>query len=152
MDSVDARLIDLLQPGIPITERPFCDVAEQLGIAEQDVVDRTRRLLAEGVLTRFGPLFNADALGGGYSLCALAVPTADFERVTAQVNAHDEVAHNYEREHALNMWFVIAAEHPWQIQQVIDRIETETGFEVYNFPKQREYCVELQLAAERPRG
>ena len=50
------------------------------------------------------------------------------------VNAHHEVAHNYERTHRLNMWFVLACETEEGIAQVADRIEAETGLTVLRFP------------------
>ena len=63
-------------------------------------------------LTRFGPMFQVERMGGAFVLAALAVPEADYERVAELVNALPEVAHNYRREHALNMWFVLATETP----------------------------------------
>ena len=75
------------------------------------------------------------------------MPEADYERVAEQVNALPEVAHNYRREHALNMWFVLATETPEGIQATIERIEHSTGLKVYAFPKLKEYFVEMRLAA-----
>ncbi|HEV2431596.1 MAG TPA: Lrp/AsnC family transcriptional regulator, partial [Burkholderiales bacterium] len=98
-------------------------------------------------LTRFGPLYDAERLGGAFSLCAMSVPPADFERVAALVNAHAEVAHNYERAHRLNMWFVLATEDAAQIPGIISRIEKETGRPVLNLPREEEYFVELRLTA-----
>ena len=69
------------------------------------------------------------------------------ERVAEQVNALPEVAHNYRREHAFNMWFVLATETPADIAAAIDRIERATGLKVYAFPKLKEYFVEMKLAA-----
>jgi DNA-binding Lrp family transcriptional regulator len=148
LEPQDARIVDRLQDGLPIAERPFAAAAADLGIEERVLIERLGAMLADGVLTRFGPLFNADALGGAYSLCALAVPEQDFERVAALVNAHPEVAHNYARAHHLNMWFVIATEHPGRIPEVIDAIERETGLGVLDLPKEAEYHVGLYLAAQ----
>ncbi len=75
------------------------------------------------------------------------MPAQDFERVAALVNAHPEVAHNYERQHALNMWFVIASERPEQIEAVIAAIEAETGQRVYAMPKEHEFFVEARFEA-----
>jgi len=61
------------------------------------------------------------------------------------VNSLPEVAHNYRREHALNMWFVVAAETPAKTQAALDRIERLTDLPVFAFPKEREYFVELKL-------
>ena len=62
-------------------------------------------------------------LGGDVCLAAIAVPQERFDNVAEQVNAHPEIAHNYERNHALNMWFVVSAEDPRRIAQVIAEIE-----------------------------
>jgi len=147
MDDIDRRIINALQDGLPLRDRPFAPLARSLGISEQALVDRIDALLADGYLSRFGPLFNADRLGGALSLCALDAPAEKFDAIAALVNAHPEVAHNYERDHALNMWFVLATERPEQISTVTREIELETGCDVYQFPKLEEYFVGLKLEA-----
>lgn len=145
MDDLDRAIVNRLQGGLPISERPFAEAAARLGIDEQELISRIGRLLKEGALTRCGPLYNADRMGGAFSLAAMSVRPEDFERVAAAVNALPEVAHNYQREHALNLWFVLATETPEGIERAISRIEAETGYAVRNLPKLREYFVELKF-------
>ena len=145
IDLESAQLIDHLQRALPLTERPFADVARELRMGEAQVIERLDRLLSDGVLTRIGPLFHIERAGGQFILAALQVPDERYAEVTALVNALPEVAHNYRREHALNMWFVVAAESPAQATQVLQRIESATGLKVHAFPKEREYRVELRL-------
>ena len=145
IDLDDARLIDRLQLDLPLTERPFADVAAELRMAEAPLIERLGQMLAAGVLTRFGPLFHIERAGGRFILAALQVPEADFDRVAAQVNALPEVAHNYRRDHALNMWFVVAAETPESAWAACDQVEAMTGLPVHAFPKEREYFVGLYL-------
>jgi DNA-binding Lrp family transcriptional regulator len=147
MDNTDRRIINELQDGLPLRDHPFLQLATSLEISEQAVVDRIANLLADGYLSRFGPLYNADRLGGALSLCAIDAPQDAFDEIAALVNAHPEVAHNYEREHELNMWFVLATEHPQRISEVAMEIESETGCEVYQFPKLEEFFVGLKLEA-----
>ena len=147
MDSIDRQLVNALQQCIEVCERPYLDIARELGIGEDEVVQRIGNLLGQRVLSRFGPMYNADRMGGAFTLAALSVPPEDFERVAGLVNAHAEVAHNYERDHALNMWFVAAAERPEQIRAVIAEIERETGHRVLDLPKLDEYYVGLRLSA-----
>ncbi|MFY9314056.1 MAG: AsnC family transcriptional regulator [Burkholderiales bacterium] len=147
MDDLDRRIVTALQRGIPVVPRPFAAAARDLGIEEAALIGRLQQLLGQGALTRFGPLYNADRLGGAFTLCAMSVSEADFERVCALVNAHPEVAHNYEREHRLNMWFVLASADGAQLAAVRRRIEAETGYPVLDLPKQEEYFVGLELAA-----
>lgn len=153
IDAVDARLIDRLHGDFPLDERPFSAVAAELGLSEDEVIDRLREMLARGVLTRFGPLFQIERAGGRFVLAAMQVPPQRFDEVAALVNALPEVAHNYRRDHAFNMWFVVAAESQQAVDAAIARIEAETRLPVLAFPKEREYFVELRLPAQgRPRA
>lgn len=146
MDEIDRVLVNRLQGGIPVVERPFAAAAAELGIAEAEVCGRLQRLLDEGVLSRFGPMIDAAALGGAFTLAAMSVPPHDFERVAAIVNARPEVAHNYRREHAFNMWFVVATERPESIRAVLAQIEADSGYRVLDLPKRREHFIGLRLA------
>lgn len=145
MDSLDRRVINQLQGGFPICERPFREAAQQLGTTESELITRLRCMLDDGLLTRFGPLFNAEQLGGALSLCAMQVPPERFDSVAAQVNAFPQVAHNYQRDHAMNMWFVLATESAEELERTIRDIERETGLEVFNLPKQEEFYVGLHF-------
>ncbi len=147
LDDRDRAVIDRLQEGLPLCERPFAAVGDELGLTEAEVIERVERLRAAGVLSRFGPMFNAEAMGGGLTLAAMAVPEADFQRIAAIVNDFPEVAHNYRREHALNMWFVVAADSPARIAAVLDGIRERTGLPVHNMPKLREFHLDLRLPA-----
>lgn len=147
MDECDRAIVNRLQHGFPLEPAPFKAVAAALGISEQALIMRVERLLDAGVLTRFGPLYQIERIGGRFTLAAMSVPARDFERVAAIVNAFPEVAHNYERDHELNMWFVLATEDDRSIAAVVASIERESGYRVLLFPKEREYFVQLMLAA-----
>ena len=147
MDEIDKRIINALQDGFPICAAPYRQVAAQLGLSEQELIARLKTLLDNGSLTRFGPLYNAEQMGGALTLAAVKAPIERFDEVTEIINAFPEVAHNYARNHELNMWFVIATETPEQIQQTIAAIERQTGLSVYNMPKNKEYFVNLKLEA-----
>ena len=147
MDELERAIVNRLQGGFPLSERPFADAARELGTDEAKLIAKLKAMLEAGALTRFGPMYDAERLGGAFTLCAMSVPAADFERVAALVNAHPEVAHNYERAHRYNMWFVIAAASRAQIAPLIAAIEAETGYPVLNLPREQEYFIELRLVA-----
>ncbi|MCA1978717.1 MAG: AsnC family transcriptional regulator [Thiobacillus sp.] len=147
LDALDRAIINALHGGFPLCDSPYAAVAAALGIGEAELIRRLERLLETRVLTRFGPLYNADRMGGANVLAAMRVPDADFERVADIVNAQPEIAHNYRREHALNLWFVGAADTPDKVEAAFRRIEAATGQPVYRFPKEREFFVELRLTA-----
>jgi len=145
MDELDRAIVDRLQTGFPVSERPFREAAGSLGTTEDDLIARIDRLLHEGTLTRFGPLFQVERMGGALTLVAMSVPAELFDDTAAAVNAFPQVAHNYAREHPLNMWFVVATETLEAAEETLRRIEARTGIPVFAFPKEREYFVGLQL-------
>lgn len=147
MDATDRNIINSLQGGFPVSERPYLEVAEAIGIGEDELIARLKRLLDDKTLTRFGPMYQIERMGGAFSLAAMRVPEADFERVAEIVNAMPEVAHNYQRQHPLNMWFVLATETPEGIASAIAKIEAATGCRVVNVPKEREYFVGARFQA-----
>jgi DNA-binding Lrp family transcriptional regulator len=144
-DPTERTIINGLQGGFPLTHTPFRDAGRELGLSEGELIDGIRHLLESRRLSRFGPLWNAEGLGGGVCLCAMAVPRERFDEVAQLVNAYPEVAHNYERDHALNMWFVISSERPERISEVIELISMRTGLTVYPMPKAREFFVGFRM-------
>lgn len=145
MDALDRSIINTLQEGFPLCERPYAEVASQLGTSEDILIERLQGLLDGGQLSRFGPLYHAERMGGALTLAAMRVSKEDYDMVCEKVNSHPEVAHNYERDHALNMWFVLATETPDRIDEIITEIEARTGYRVYNMPKQREFFIGLRF-------
>ncbi len=147
MDATDRVILNRMQDDLPLTAYPFASVAQELGIPEDELLTRLARMKEQRIITRFGPFFDAAAMGGAFCLCAMAVPEDEFETVLTKVNAHAEVAHNYERTHRLNMWFVLATETPEGIEAAADAIERETGIEVLRFPKLQEFFIGFRVAA-----
>ncbi|MGR9044107.1 MAG: AsnC family transcriptional regulator [Gammaproteobacteria bacterium] len=147
MDETDRKIINSLQHGFPICTAPYRTVAEGLGLSETELIARLKALLDNGTLTRFGPLFHAEQMGGALTLAAVKAPEERFDEIADIINAFPEVAHNYAREHALNLWFVVATETPEQLESTLVAIERQTGLKVYNMPKKHEYFVNLRLEA-----
>ncbi|QXI26063.1 Lrp/AsnC family transcriptional regulator [Pseudomonas vanderleydeniana] len=145
MDELDRRLINRLQRGLPLVRQPWQALAEELGSHRAELLERVQALLDNGTLSRFGPMFDIEQLGGAFTLAALAVPEERFDTVAEQLHALPAVAHNYRREHAWNMWFVLACPTPQAITETLQRIESLTGLTPLNLPKEHTYHVGLYL-------
>ncbi len=144
-DEIDRQIINTLQGNFPLCSHPYAEAAAAIGITENELLQRLQKLLDNRVLTRFGPMFQIERMGGAFVLAAMQVPEEIYEKITGIVNSFTEVAHNYRREHVLNMWFVLATGTPQEISTTIARIESATGLPVFPFPKEREYFVEMKL-------
>ena len=147
LDAIDRALINDYQGGFPLSAEPFAEVGASLGIDAEEALARVTRLLEDGTLSRFGPMYHAEKMGGGFTLAALEVPEDDYERIAEIVNGFDEVAHNYARDHDFNMWFVLATETPEGVAETISKIEAATGLVVHNMPKKEEFFIGLRFEA-----
>lgn len=114
-------------------------------IEEQQLLAKVSEFIEQGVLTRVGPFFNMDKSTGYVTLVAMIVPESQFEEVASIVNSYEEVAHNYRRVHQFNMWFVLAAKSPESANELLAQIEKRTQLKVYNFPKEKEFALDLFL-------
>jgi len=147
MDDLDRRLINRLQLGLPLVRHPWRVLAAELESSSTELLERLHALLADGVLTRFGPMFDIERLGGAFTLAALEVPEERFDEVAEQLHDLPEVAHNYRREHAWNMWFVLACATEHDLTETLNHIETLTGLPLLNLPKEETYHVGLYFPA-----
>ncbi|MFA9417025.1 Lrp/AsnC family transcriptional regulator [Natrinema sp. HArc-T2] len=152
----ERAVVNAFQGGFPVVERPFEPAAAAMrengiDIDAAGLLETIRDLDDRGVLSRFGPLVNAQEIGGAATLVAMHAPEDHFDEVVEAVNAHREVAHNYEREHPhLNVWFVVSVADEDRVEEVLAEIEAETGQETYNLPKQREFRVEAKFYVDGP--
>jgi len=147
MNKLDRAIINHLQGGMPVCEHPFAVVAMQLNITEDMLIERVQALLEDGTLSRFGPLYDVEKIGGIYSLIAMKVPVEGVNKVIPVINSYPEVAHNYERDHEFNLWFVVALDTEDRLPSLLVDIEERTGYRVYNMPKLDEYYVGLKFHA-----
>ncbi|WP_336024717.1 Lrp/AsnC family transcriptional regulator [Halobellus salinisoli] len=156
LSALDRAVINAFQGGFPVVERPFEPAAAALrergvDVSAAELLERVRELDEAGTLSRFGALVNAEEIGGTATLVAIHAPEDRFEEVAEAVNAHREVAHNYEREHPyLNMWFVVSVADEDRVEEVLAEIEEETGEKTYNMPKRREFRVEAKFLVDGP--
>ncbi|WP_276254538.1 Lrp/AsnC family transcriptional regulator [Halomontanus rarus] len=152
----DRAVVNAFQGGFPVTESPFEPAAAAMrehgvDVTAADLLETVRDLDDRGVLSRFGALVNAQEIGGAATLVAMHAPEERFDEVVERVNAHREVAHNYEREHPhLNVWFVVSVADRERVDEVLSAIEAETGQETYNLPKLQEFRVEAKFSVDGP--
>lgn len=147
LDAIDRRLLDSYQRSFPLEPRPYAAIARELGIAEDEVIARLERLKADNLVGRIGAVVRPHTAGRS-TLAAMRVPSDRLEEVATLVSAYPEVNHNYEREHAINLWFVIAAPDAEAITRVIADIEGRTGLPVLDLPLEEAFHIDLGFALQ----
>ncbi|QLH79378.1 Lrp/AsnC family transcriptional regulator [Halosimplex rubrum] len=144
VDAVDAALVDGWQSGFPVRERPFEAVAADVGVDEDEALDRVRRLYDEGIFRRFGPVLNPPVIGSS-TLAAVRAPVDRFDEVAEVVNGYEQVNHNYARDHEWNMWFVVTAASKERRDAILAEIEERTGCEVLVLPMLTDFYIDLEF-------
>ncbi|TCL70908.1 DNA-binding Lrp family transcriptional regulator [Hydrogenispora ethanolica] len=149
MDAIDRKLLNRVQAGLPLTEQPFHEVAEELGIAPDEVIQRLTALKEKGFIRRFGGLFNSRRLGYSSTLLAMAVPEERLDEVAAVINSFPGVTHNYRRQNRLNIWFTLATRDPSEKEVILGSIRFQTGLEPMEFPAERIFKLNVFFDLER---
>lgn len=155
-NDVDARLLVILQRGLPITARPFARIGEELGLSEEAVLARVRSLFESGIARRFGAVFESQKLGYMSTLCAVDIPASDLEAAAARIASHPGITHCYEREGHPNLWFTMTALAD-DLHQELARASTALGsYEVLNLPALQKFKIEAVFGGNEqgraPRG
>lgn len=156
-----SRRLDLLndwQRGFPLVRAPFAAIALTAGVSESDVLETYRDALRGGALSRIGGVFDSRA-GGAAMLAAMAVPAERLHEVAAIVSAQPGVNHNYEREHAINLWFVMTGRDRAAVATALAAIEQASALPVLRLPMKQVFRIDLGFdlrgtiadTADRPR-
>ena len=141
-DALEHRLLNDYQRDFPLEPRPFARIARDLQAAEHVVLDFVEDLRTSGAIGRIGAVVRPNTIGAS-TLAAMAVPSARLEEVAAIVSARTEVNHCYEREHDINLWFVVTASRQERVARVLDELHAETGIEVLDLPMVEAYHIDL---------
>lgn len=140
--AADKSLLNDFQRDFPFEPRPFARIAETLGVAEDEVLTCLADLRDRGMVSRVGAVVQPNTIGAS-TLAAMAVPAERLDEVAAVINAEAAVNHNYEREHEINLWFVVTAADAAGVQDVLKRIERRTGLPVLDLPLEKAFHIDL---------
>ena len=146
MDDLDKRLLNIIQSGFPIVSRPYAEIGEDLGISEDEALERTKRLVESGIIRRIGPSFDTRKLGHSSTLVAARVTTHRLAEVAETVNSYPQVTHNYGREHEYNLWFTLVCRDAAEMERLVSEIRIRTGVEdMHVLPAERMFKLRVEF-------
>lgn len=146
MDSIDKKILNLIQTGFPVESRPYKIIGEKVGITEQDAFKRIKRLKENGTIRRIGATFDSRKLGFSSTLCAAKVAKNKIDNFIKVVNSYHGITHNYERDHKYNIWFTLIVPSKEEIESIIKEISEKTGVKnIRNMPAIRFFKVKVDL-------
>lgn len=136
------RLLNDFQRDFPLAERPYQQIAEQLGVSEEHVLGALNELAEQQFISRVGPIIRPNHIGNS-ALVAMAVPAGQLNTIADIISAYKEVNHNYERENRFNLWFVVIAADEAHLQAILTDIERQTGYPTMRLPLVADYFINL---------
>lgn len=142
LNALERQLLNDFQRDFPLSATPYADMAKQLGVSEEEVIAGLQKLQAQGAISRVGAVFRPNRVGVS-TLAAVAAPPDRLEDIAQLINRYEEVNHNYEREHAFNLWFVVTARDQAALEAVLDAIEADSGCKVLALPMLEDYHIDL---------
>ena len=146
MDDTDKKILNLIQTGFPVENRPYKTIGATAGVSEQEAFDRVKGMMDTGVIRRLGASFDSRGLGWTSTLCAMKVPPARIEEAAAVVSEYPGVTHNYERAHEFNLWFTLIAPDEETVAAILGEIERKCGMgPVYNMPMIRKFKIKVDF-------
>ena len=142
IDDINKKILNHIQLNFPIASRPFKIIAKNLGLSEEELILRIRKMKDEKLIRRIGGNFSPDKLGFFSTLCAASVPEHKIDDFTRTVNAYNGVTHNYMRDHSFNIWFTFIAPSTRKIEDNLVQITKATGIKtILNLPATRVFKI-----------
>lgn len=145
LDDIDKKILNSIQLDFPLVHRPFRQLGDDLGLEEEEVIKRIRRLHAEGAIRRIGPIISTKKTGGVSTLVALKAPAGRVDEIAQIINGYDEVSHNYLRPAEFNIWFTLSADSGKRMHEILTEIKERTCCEVMNLPTKRLFKIGVKF-------
>ena len=152
MSDFEMQLLRTLQQPLPISGRPFDNVAEQLETDPKTVRETIQALKDNGYIRRFRPQLNYRALGRMAALVCAHVPDETFDNVADAISALDGVSHNYCRRHYYNLWFTLQGTSLIAIDVMLQGLSEEFGVEFHSLPATRLFKLDVRFDPAGPQA
>jgi len=131
LSETDKKILQRLQTNLPLTHRPFLDLADELDLDEDLVIERIKAMVEGKYVRRLAPIINTQAVGNSATLAAMQVPDDRIDDVAEVINGYSGVSHNYLRkgknkELPLNIWFTMSASSQEKLEENL-KAKNKTG-------------------------
>ncbi len=146
LDDVDKKILRELQGNLPVVKQPLLEVAERIGIGEDEFFDRVKHLTGVGIIRKFGLRVDSKKVGFKSTLMAMKLAPEKLDETAAKLSGYDFVTHNYARDHEYNLWFTIIEKDETALKEAIEKIKREVEFDdLLDLPVLRKFKINVRF-------
>ena len=136
IDDLDKKIIGLLQKDLPLDPRPFAVLAHQIGISEDQFLERLTSLIQRGIIRRFGATLRHQEAGfNANAMVAWVVPDEKIEETGKAMAEFREVTHCYQRrpqnDWKYNLYTMIHGDSRDECYKIAKHMSQITGIDEY---------------------
>jgi len=152
LDSIDKKLLNLVQTEFPLQPRPYSELGLKLGIDSDGVIQRIEQLKAKGIIRQISPVLDARRLGYQTTLVAMKVSASQLDKAAQLIKEHPGVSHGYQRDHRFNLWFTLAIPPAADMETELKRLASPIDAEVvFALPAIKLFKIGAYFAMDRDR-
>lgn len=142
LSKLERRILAAVQKGLPLTARPYEDLARQLGIETEQLLTILERWKSEGVLRRMGAVLDPRKLGlSAAALVAWQAEPDHIEQAGQTLAEFSQVTHCYERQTApgwpYNLYTMLHAKDDSELDRLIEQMSRKCGLTTYKVLRTR---------------
>ena len=146
LNDIDRKLLNIIQAEFPLDREPFLALGMRFNISSKEVLQRIKRLKAEGIVRQIGPVCNAQKLGYQTTLVGMRVPVERLSNAAQIIGTHPGISHGYERDNDFNFWFTLAMPNREDMRNEVQKLATEIEAETtVNLPAVRVFKIGFYL-------
>lgn len=136
LDALDKKIIIAVQDDFPLTREPYRELAENIGISEDELLARLEKYKQIGEIRKMGAVLRHREVGfAANALCAWQVPSERLAEVAALMVANPAVTHCYERqtypEWPYNFYIMLHGHTRQECRESAERLAQAVGLESY---------------------
>jgi len=128
----DRELIDATARGLDIEPEPFARVASELGLSQEEVIERIGRMIEQGKVRRFAASVRHQPVGYSYNAMVMArVEPGRIEEAGKKARALEQVSHCYQRAHPEGdencLYVMVHGKKESEVADAVDKVKALQG-------------------------
>lgn len=126
LSAIDRKVLNCIQTDLPLSQRPFMELAKKIGISEVKLIIKISELREKGLIRDFAARVNHKRLGYKSTLVGLRIKKERLECIAKEIIIYPEVTHCFQRKGEYNLWVVFIYKNG-RLKEILNKITDSVG-------------------------